>query len=291
MTDAERCVPGPPTVLDHEAGLVSELWSAARAAWPTVDVHPAVFADYLAERIPAGDDVEQAVRQLRTTELYLACACAHGDPHAIAAFEHHYLAALDPTLAKIAGVTADAIDDIKQRLRYHLFVRDTGTIKIAEFSGRGELRRWLRVLAVREALAITRRRRETPSDTELLEQALSTTDAERDYLKRHYQHEFTSAISEALDELPARDQVLLRQRFVDGLNIDDIGALYRTHRATAARWLARAQDALSHQTRAILMRRLTVSPRELHSILRLVRSGLELSLRLVFARREKRRSS
>jgi RNA polymerase sigma-70 factor (ECF subfamily) len=69
---------------------------------------------------------------------------------------------------------------------------------------------------------------------------------------------------------------------VDGLTIDEIGALYRVHRATAARWLARAQVGLTKEIRAALIRTLNLQPAELRSVLRLIRSGLQVSLRSLF---------
>jgi len=63
--------------------------------------------------------------------------------------------------------------------------------------------------------------------------------------------------------------------------------LHRVHRATAARWLSRAEAALSAETRAILMKKLAVSSVDLHGILALIRSGLDLSLSGVFGRARK----
>lgn len=278
--------------LDHDGDTMTELVRTARAAWPEVDLAPEVFAPYLRSRLPDAAESELAWSQLQTNDLYLACACARGDPHAIAAFERHCLGALDATLRKVAGVTPDVIDDVKQQLRRSLLVADARPPGILEFSGRGELRRWLRVIAVREALGILQRsRREVPSEQDSLEKALlPALDLEKQYLKKLYQKEFTQAVAKALGALSVHDQLLLRQAFVDGLSIDEIGRLYRVHRATAARWLSRAQVALSRQTRVILMQKLAVNPAELHSILRLLRSGLDLSLRLVFARQRKKRT-
>jgi RNA polymerase sigma-70 factor (ECF subfamily) len=57
------------------------------------------------------------------------------------------------------------------------------------------------------------------------------------------------------------------------------------HRATAARWLEGARDAILATTRARLMERLEISPSELESIIRLVLSRLEINLRPLLRRR------
>jgi RNA polymerase sigma-70 factor (ECF subfamily) len=90
-----------------------------------------------------------------------------------------------------------------------------------------------------------------------------------------------------LGRLSDRQRTILRQQLLDGLSIDEIGALYRIHRATAARWLEQARQQVLENTRALLLERLQVRPQELDSIIRLIRSRLEVSLRQLVARRRK----
>ena len=278
-------------LLRHDGHLMGELLLQARAAWPGVELEPAVFASYLGSRLPSDVESERALRQMRTSDLYLACACARGDVRAIAAFEERCLSVVDHTLRRMAGMDAGIIGDIKQQLRIRLFVGDRRAPQILDFSGCGELRRWVRVLAVRQALVYARRaRRETPAEGRLIERALlSGDDPERDYFKTLYRKEFTTAIADALRTLSVHEQTLLRQSFVDRLSIDELGRLHGVHRATAARWLGRAQRRLSKATHVVLMRRLKVRPSDLHSILKYIRSGLQVSLRIVFPSRRRRR--
>src|SRR5690606_10599806 len=65
---------------------------------------------------------------------------------------------------------------------------------------------------------------------------------------------------------------------VDGLNIDEIGAIYRVHRVTAFRWLEKAKEQLVARTLEILRGRLKVTSKELDSVLRMIRSQIHLSL-------------
>jgi RNA polymerase sigma-70 factor (ECF subfamily) len=264
-----------------------EVLQLARAVWPDIELAPEVFAAYVAERIPDGLDLRAAQCEQRASDLYLACACAHGDARALQAFDRHCLSVLDDALPRMSGVDSDIVDEVKQRLRRKLFLADTGPARIREFSGRGDLRRWVRVIGVREALTLIRRsRRGTGDDDSLVESSiLRTADPELEYLKRRYQREFTLAFGDAMRKLTARERALLRQSCVDGLTIDELGALHRVHRATAARWLARAQANLSQEVLATLARTLRLQPSELDSILRLIRSGLDLSLETMFAPR------
>jgi len=97
-------------------------------------------------------------------------------------------------------------------------------------------------------------------------------------LKAEYRTEFATALREAIGELSAEDRTLLRQQIVDELSIDEIGAAFGVHRATAARWLQRARGALVTHTRGRLAARLKVSVEEVDSVIRLVQSQLDASV-------------
>jgi RNA polymerase sigma-70 factor (ECF subfamily) len=267
-----------------DEALVLHLLNQACAAWPGVNLPFEEFASHLRRCLPGGIDAESALQQMRTNDLYLACACARLDPVAIAAFERHCLSVVDEALSAMRPARSALASEVKQRLRVHLLLADPGAPGILAFAGRGNLRNWLRVMAVREALALVRaRNRELPADDELLERAiLPAASPELELLKKRYQHEFSVALAGAVSVLSARERTLLRQTFVDGLTIDHLGKLYGVHRATAARWLARAQRSLRKEMEVRLMRRLQIPRRELMSILRLARSGLEVSLRFLF---------
>ena len=66
-----------------------------------------------------------------------------------------------------------------------------------------------------------------------------------------------------------------------GVSSTDIAGLFGVHRATAKRWLADAREALLVGTKRELAARVGRGVEELDSILRLIESRLDLSLRLV----------
>ena len=86
------------------------------------------------------------------------------------------------------------------------------------------------------------------------------------------------ASREAIAELDAEDRTLLRQQIVDQLSIDEIGAAFGVHRATAARWLQRARGALVTATRGRLAARLKLTVDQIDSVIRLVQSQLDASV-------------
>jgi RNA polymerase sigma-70 factor (ECF subfamily) len=249
--------------------LAEDPHAAGRAAWPGLEVPAPVFAAWLAARAPVA----------HVPDLYLACACAQGDPAALATFERACWSGADAGLARL-GATPSERDEVRQELAQKLFVGATPAI--ADYRGQGALGHWVRAAAVRTWLNLRRRHgRERPtSDEPLFEQiAAPGDDPELALLKRRYRRELAECFAEALARLPDRDRALLRYHAVDGLTIDDLGAIYKVHRTTAFRWLEAARERLSARTHAQLERRLGLSGAQLASVVRLVRSQLDVSVR------------
>lgn len=271
---------------DLLARRLDDVIGAARRAWPTVELATDRYVAHLARHLPEGVAVEQALDQMHTDDLYLACACALGNRQAVLAFEQHCLVGLEAVLARYR-TSSDLVAEVKQRVRERALVSAEGPPRIERFSGRGDLRGWVRVMAAREAINLLRQSRRDAwiDDDARLHALLTPGDAALDHAKARYVEEFKQAFSAALRSLPPRDQTLLRQHVIDGLSIDQLGALYGVHRATAARNLERARQAVLAGTRQRLASVLRVRTGELDSILRLIRSRVEITLRWLVRRR------
>jgi len=280
--------PAMRPVLEAIADLDRRLWAIVaegRAAWPDLTVEARVVVEFVARNATA-ELADAALDGLRPADLYLACACAHQMPGAIAAFDRDYMREVDVALQRMR-IGPPRLHDVQQLVRQRLFVgggtsgQPTGPGKIAEYGGRGDLRRWVRSVAVRTCLNELRKgRREILVDDDQLiaQHAIATDDPEIEYMKRTYAHEFREAFGDALGKLGAREQTLLRYHHVDGLNIDEIGAIYRIHRVTAFRWLEKAKELLARSTLELLRGRLKLPANELDSVLRMIRSQIHLSL-------------
>jgi RNA polymerase sigma-70 factor (ECF subfamily) len=270
----------PSTPSDFAAAL-ADVVAAAQRIWPAFRTPPGVFAAYLCERLPTDVPPTVALHRLHATDLFLACACAHGDPAALAEFDERCLGQLDRALGKI-GIDRDVIAEVKQEIRCRVLVGDGRRAEISDFAGRGDLRGWIRVIATRRALRRQRHaRRECVADDELWQRIVPATLPDRDREKGFYRDEFKRAFEAALRALPHRDQTLLRQHYLDGATLEELSALYRVHRATVARMLARARETVLARTRERLIAELHVPPQDLDSILRTIWSRIELSLRVL----------
>src|SRR5262249_39658610 len=90
--------------------------------------------------------------------------------------------------------------------------------------------------------------------------------------------EVKDAFKEAFAALSAAQRNLLRLYYLDGLTIDEIAAIKRIHRATVARRIAHCREQVATHTHQALVERLGISSSQVDSLMRLVRSHLDLSL-------------
>lgn len=254
---------------------VAGLHARGRAAWPDLDLELATFASFVAPRLAT-----HPAERLDGPALYLVCACLAGDRRALAAFDQRYLATLAPGLTRLER-TGVASEDVVQLLRIRFLLGEAGRPpRIGEYTGASDLRAWLRVAAVRIAISLQRKhRREDPADDEALAAlADAAPGPELELMKEIYRAGFTTAFRDAVAALAPRERNLLRHQAIDRLGIDRIAALHGVHRATAARWVARAREALVAGVRRRLQAQLAVAPERLDSILRLIESQLDVSL-------------
>lgn len=274
----------PARTKELQAALQRAL-SQGRAAWPDVALVDERFVEHALQKLGAtlaGEAAEAAVLGLHAADLYLACACLHGVPRALQRFEERFLPEVAAFVAHIDSTETFA-DELRQVLREHLLVgrADGGAPKIVEYTGRGPLGGWLRVVAVRQALNLRRGRKEAHADgDEGGEDGMRSAapDPEVDYLKLRYGQEFRAAFGATLAALPTDERNVLRLHYLDGLSLDQVAALYKVHRATAVRWIARARQTIMEQTLKRLTGRLQVPPDELRSLLGVVQSQLDVSI-------------
>lgn len=256
------------------------MYDAGRQAWPDVDLAAGTFVSYLAAHLDETDLAAQ-LDATRPDDLYLACACAQADPAALAAFDRVFGTQVDRALAR-AGTSGRKIgsEEFRQLVREKLFVGDAP--KIRGYGGKGALRSWVRVTAVRTMLDQVRRR-DDPGDAsdgggmlDVLPHA--GADPELDYIRRAYADQIPVALRASFESLTPRQRNVLRQRFLHGLPAEKLAAVYDVHRATAFRWLETARDDLLAGLRRHLMQQLQLSGRGLDSLMADLGSRLDVSI-------------
>jgi RNA polymerase sigma-70 factor, ECF subfamily len=266
-------------------GLDEQLTAMAQAAVQArgaLSVTPQALVVHMA-RVAGTKTEPAALASLRASDLYLACACAAGQDRALHLFDAEYGRDIDLAIARSGNVNLGK-DEFRQLLRDKLFVaRGDRPPKIADYAGRGDLRSWVRVTALRMIVDIVRQNnagKEISVEAEMLgAMPAPNEDPELDYIQRVYKSEFKDALQSAFGSLTPRERNLLRHQVIHGLNIDQVGAIYRVHRTTAFRWIEKARKSLLRETRSALMSRLRVGSGEFQSIMRVVQGDLDVSVR------------
>lgn len=230
------------------ADLETTLQRAAQCARPPSPCpapDPIAHVAALARRVGEGEADIAMIDALDHASIALAEACASGDPHAIAAFRATHLE--DITRAIVRTRAPDPLlDDIRQIVLAKLLPPGG---RIARFGGRGELRNWLRAVAVRETISVLRSSAGESMRDELPLELAGPADLERSAVRADAREHLASALRAAFDALDDEDRTVLRYRFTDGLTLDQLAVVLGVHRATAARWLARIRDDLARAMR------------------------------------------
>jgi RNA polymerase sigma-70 factor (ECF subfamily) len=248
----------------------------AKSAWPTVRLP---FERFTA-RAHALDVTAEALQE-RCVDVYLAFACAEGDPAAVKAFEDIYISQIPGYVGRFA-LPPHLLDEVTQVVRVKQLLG--ATPGISRYSGRGALGSWVRVSAVHAAVDIATSEGAAPASSSLgLLDVLASLDdgPEIATIKKLSSVPLLAAIEASMANLGARDKTLLRLQVVDELNIDAIGAIYRVHRATVARWLVAIRATILADLRARLSLDWAPTTTELRSVVRLLRSQVHLSAKRI----------
>jgi RNA polymerase sigma-70 factor, ECF subfamily len=247
-----------PVLPDRAAALVR-----ARERWPGLSV-----CGELTPGPGERDDAASCGAVDRAAEWYLTRACAAGDRVAIQAFEAEFFAEVRACHARMRPHRL-GLDELEQRIREKLFVKNA----ISRFSGKGDLRRWLRVLTTRMILDHVRSvQPEVPLEDQLMA-GLLENGADATLAKAQLRVEIRGALHEAFAVLTDRQKLLLRSE-VRGTPLSALAATYHVHVRSIQRWAREAHDVFLAEFRGTLARRLRVSPGELSSVLTFARSQL-----------------
>lgn len=253
--------------------LVAEVERRGRETWPEIEVSRIALGAHV-ERIWARGERPDAAQF--GGELYLACACARGDELALRRFEERYMPTVARVIARFQLAPADR-DEIEQRLRVHLFLG--AEPRIADYGARGPLAAWLRTTALRTAARLVAglRAMADAGDRDAALELVSAADPELAALRDRHRAWFQRALDESILALSPRAKAVLRQHYVDGQNIDTIGAAFGVHRATVARWLAVTRQLILANLRSRLTA-LQLSPSDLRSLTGALIADLHVSL-------------
>jgi RNA polymerase sigma-70 factor (ECF subfamily) len=253
---------------------VENAYAAGRAAWPGVRLDKNAFAERVKTLALEAENLTA-----RASDIYLATACLARDPAAVLAFERSFLAPVPRLLTRVA-LSAHQEDELRQQLRIRLLVGPTP--RLGEYRAMGPLGGWVRVCALRLALDLKLGADARRGDSDALDALMVGAPGGEVLIDaEHHREAFQGALQEALTTLTPREKTLLRLHFLDGMNIDALGVVFRVHRATVARWLVAIRTQVLDRVRQTLSLDLGASPSEAISLVRLLRSEVQLSIRRI----------
>ncbi len=265
----------PEDPLELEETL-QRMFAEGRKRWPKIQLSPSHFAAHLGRHWSKG-------AMARPLEIYLTLACARGDRAAHQVLAGEYLGDLAGALRKLETPRIDA-EDVRQALLKKLLVSDGRALpQIAGFSGSGPLKNWLKAAAVRLALNLNRpgRREETSDDASMLDRGALSEAPELRIVKAAHRAQLAQAFTDALAMLESSERTLLRLHYLGGMSLEALATSYQVHRATAARRLSTAREKVLDETTRLLGERLKLGRPEVQSLMKVLRSNLEISLHRV----------
>jgi len=245
-------------------------YEIGRRAWPGVALEEGVFV-----RRAADLDISPKQIAIRASDLYLAWACAERDAVGLTHFDRQYLGRVETYVAQLR-MSNDALDELRQQLRIRLLVGEPP--RIGQYSGRGPLAAWVRTCAVRLGLNLCSHANSLSRDVDAVDALVGeSVGPEISALRNRYGAAFKAGLERSLQSLESREKTILRMYFVDNLNIEAIGRIYRVHRATVARWLVGIRKRVLLNLWDELQAELPATISECQSILSAVKQDLDIN--------------
>ncbi len=176
--------------------------------------------------------------------------------------------------------------DVESRVLELVAVAQPGRpARITEYAALGPLAAWVHVIVVRTARELAARGPPSVAP-DLAEFAIaeiqSSSSPELGPLKARLAGDLGLAIRSASGKLDHRSRTLLTLHYLEGVGLEGLARAWNVHRATISRWLATAREAFLADVRKEFAVRAGVGSGEVDTLIRFVRSQLEVSVSRLF---------
>jgi len=260
-----------------EGAQLQDAWRIGQERWPGVRFEYPDFVAHVTKLHSDGSDPINAALGENAGDLFLAAACVAGNRAALSSLEQEFLSNIPRMVAPIDAAPAFGAE-VAQTLRERLLCPPLERLK--HYGGGTPLVAWLRLAARRAAIDLKRREGAARRRLNDLPTALMRVARGPDWelVRARYQAQLEKALGTAIDDLAPRDRMVLRLYLLRGENIDQIGKICGVHRATVARWIVAARRSILESVSARLGAELGLSPAELASLTRDLKSQLDITL-------------
>lgn len=264
--------------------VLSGLCNAVRDTWSELVVEDSEFVTFLAQ--DKSVDELKNIDTEKAADMFLAHECGLGKTQAIQKFEKEYIERI-PAMLSHMKLSTSMLDEIVQDVRTKLLVASKGGApKIAGYAKRGKLDGLVQVVATRTAISMIRKSKPAASEEELLKLPDPAYAPGLSYMKENYREAFGECFELAVKGLSSRDRNLLRLHLLDKVTLEQLATMYSVHRATVVRWISKVREDLFARTRELLSKRLEIGSHEFESLMKLIESRLDLSVRRMLQSQE-----
>ncbi len=219
-----------------------------------------------------------------TADVYLIAGVLAGVSGAVQVYQRLCEPDVDRVLRRL--LPQSEWPEMRQELDARLLVGDGSRgPALEQYRGSGSVRAWTRAVATRAVIDARRKQARQPEVVQWASarDGVPEVDAELSVAVGEHVAAVRGAMQRAFAQLTVRQRNVIRQSVFHGLSIDELGALYGAHRATAARWLQRARADLSRHLEADFAREVGGSPSDAAGLLRALRSRVDVSVRSFLA--------
>ena len=273
---------GATLAADPQLGaLLDGMFDRAEGRLPHRPIRRDALVDRVADALLSSDELpdREALTRLNASDLYLALALAARDVRAVEIADSELTPVVRQSVFRI-DPNPRFVDAASERVRERLLIGDGDSPPaIVQYRGTGPLARWVRVIAGRIALDL-RAGGELgdPGASDVPAELDAPSDPALDLMWRLCAEEYEIALSGAVTRLSRRERNLLRQRYLDDLNADALGHMYRVSPAMTLRWLQQIEGRLAAATCSALRSKLELSEIDSTSVERLVERRLPHTL-------------
>jgi RNA polymerase sigma-70 factor (ECF subfamily) len=233
----------------------------------------------------------QFLNDLKWEALFLTTACASGDQAAWKIFDLRYRSVIQKA-ARYCSENYSEARELSDSLLSELFLpfsTESGekTCKIGQYDGLGSLEGWIKVVVSRLAIDQIRRsqRQVSLEDLETDPTTLrggvreSGTDGEMDLPKASKM--FIASLNHAMEQLNAREKLILSLYYLRDLSLKEIGDMLRVHESTVSRTLNRLKKQLRKSVERHLREHFQVRSGEVSQLIEMAHLEVDVDLKRI----------
>lgn len=243
----------------RESPAFREAFERGAARWPGVPLEaPRFFERLESAACKTGEDPE-GIQGLRVEDLYLVTALEAGDNRAWEVFHRQFKPHVLQALVRVIQNPGER-EEVAQEVLDGLYLPRAGDrgIPLNTYSGKGGLKGWVQVTAIRRVYRNTRDRARAGRIQPLEDPPVSPRlDPQTRAGNQEILDALRTALPGALADLEKGERTLLRLRFQRGFQLKELGTWYGQDKST----LSKRLKALSEKLRLAILARLESRPR------------------------------